>query len=159
MRWIYLVMVLLALPLAARSEALADVGVSPPEVAKVLSQAGYPADATTDKAGDPLIRSSTGKVLFIVYFYECGSELRCTSIQFTAPFRHKIVPAATIAGWNRDRRFGRAFLDFRGTAWVSMDVETSRGMASDALRADLDRWIAVINAFETFIGGSRSAER
>jgi hypothetical protein len=159
MRWIYLLIVLLALPLAAQSEPLPGVGVSAPEVAKVLGQAGYPADITADKAGDPLIRSSNGKVLFIVNLYQCGSELRCTSLQFTAPFRHKVVSAATIAAWNRGRRFGRAFQDFHGTAWVSMDVDTGRGMTTEALQADLNRWITVINAFETFIGRqARSAD-
>ena len=152
MRWIYVVIVLLAAQtLAVQAEPVADEGVSAPEVAKALGQVGYPADITADRAGDPLIRSSTGKVLFDVYFFQCGQKLRCTSIQFTAPFRHKAVPAATIAAWNRDHRFGRAFQDLHGIAWVSMDVETTRGMTTEALQADISRWITVINAFEVFV--------
>ena len=126
--------------------------MSPPEVARVLRDAGYPADVTADRSGDPMIRSSTGKQLFIVYFYQCGSQLRCTSLQFTAPFRHRAVSSASLAVWNRDHRFGRAYLDFRGVARVSMDVETSGGVTTDALRADLSRWISVIGEFETFTG-------
>jgi hypothetical protein len=151
MRWIF-VLIVLALPLAAQGEQLPDEGVSAPEVAKVLSGAGYPADVTTDRGGDPMIRGSTGKVLFIVYFYQCGAQLRCASLQFTAPFRHKAVSPATIAAWNREHRFGRAYQDFRGVAWVAMDVETSRGVTGEALLADIRRWIAVLNEFESFIG-------
>jgi Putative bacterial sensory transduction regulator len=159
MLWICIA-VMLGLPLAAQGaevgaqtgEPLPDDGVSPPEVAKVLRDAGYPADITADRSGDPMIRSSTGKQLFVVYFYQCGARLRCTSLQFTAPFRHGKVSPASVAVWNRDHRFGRAFLDFRDVAWVSMDVETSRGVTTDALRADLNRWITVIAAFETFTG-------
>jgi hypothetical protein len=152
MRWIYVLVVLLAQPLAVQGEPLADEGMSAPEMAKALGQAGYPADLTADRAGYPLIRSSTGKVLFDVYFFQCGQKLRCTSIHFTAAFRHRTVPAATIAAWNRDHRFGRAFQDFRGVAWVSMDVKTSRGMTIEALHVDISRWITVINAFEVFAG-------
>lgn len=151
MRWIYLLIVL-ALPVAAQGELLSDEGVSPPEVGKVLSGAGYPADVTTDRVGDPMIRSSTGKLVFIVYFYQCGAQLRCASLQFTASFGHKVVSPLTIAAWNRAHRFGRAFQDLRGVAWVSMDVETSRGVTTEALLADIHRWISVINEFESFVG-------
>jgi hypothetical protein len=148
MRWMCLI-VMLALPLAVVAEPLPDGGISAPEFAAALKTAGYPADITNDRLGDPMIRSSTGKVLFDVYFYQCGTQLRCTSIQFTAPFRHKAATATTIAAWNRDRRFGRAFLDFRGTPWIAMDVETT-GMTTEALAANLERWVNVLGSFEVF---------
>lgn len=151
MRWIHAVIVMLAVPLAAQGEALPDGGVTAPEVASALRHAGYPADLIADHAGDPLIRSSTGKVLFNVNFYQCGTELRCASIQFTARYRYKGVPQATIAAWNRERRFGRAFQDRNGISRVSMDVETSQGMTTEALDANISRWISVLNAFEGFV--------
>jgi hypothetical protein len=151
MRWICALLVLLVLPLAAHGEALPDGGVTAAEVAAALKGAGYPADATSDQSGEPFIRSSTGKTLFIVHFFECGAELRCGSVQFTASFRRKFATQATIGAWNRERRFGRAFLDSRGVAWLAMDVEASHGMTTEALQADVARWIAVLNSFETFV--------
>jgi hypothetical protein len=149
MRWIWLV-AMLGLPLAGHAGPLPDGGVSAPELAAALKTAGYPADITNDRMGDPMIRGSTGTVVFEVYFFQCGAELRCTSIQFTAPFRRKALTATTIAIWNRDHRFGRAFLDFRGTPWISMDVEATHGMTTEALGANIQRWVGVLSAFEVF---------
>ena len=153
MRRIYALIVLFGLPLAAAGESLPDGGVTAPEVASALKNAGYPADIIADRAGEPSIRSSTGKVLFIVHFYQCGTTLRCASIEFAAASRRKGVTQASIAAWNREKRFGRAFLDKSGMASVAMDVETSRGMTSDALEANISRWITVLNAFEVSFAG------
>jgi hypothetical protein len=151
MRWICALLVLLAQTLSAQGEGLPDGGVTAAEVAAALKGVGYPADATADRSGEPLIRSSTGKTLFIVHFFECGPELRCGSMQFTAQYRHKFATAATVGAWNRERRFGRAFEDSHGIVWLTMDVETSHGMTTEALRSDVARWISVLNSFETFI--------
>ena len=151
MRWICALIVGLALPLAAQGENLPDGGVTAPEVASVLRHAGYPADTMADRAGAPIIHSSTGKVLFNVYFYQCNAELRCASIQFIAEHRHKGVAPAIIAAWNREKHFGRAFQDRNGISWVAMDVEASHGMTTEALAANISRWITVLNGFEAFL--------
>jgi hypothetical protein len=151
MRLICALIMLLALPLVARADSLPDGGVSGPEVAAGLKSAGYPADLTADGTGVPSIRSSTGKILFFVRFFQCGQELRCASVQFSAPFRHNYVSTTTISAWNRQGRFGRAFQDSHGIAWVEMDVETSHGMTTEALAANIQRWIAVLGGFGAFI--------
>jgi hypothetical protein len=151
MRLMCTLIMLLALPLAARGDSLPDGGLSGPEVASALKSAGYPADLTADGAGTPSIRSSTGKILFFVHFFHCGPELRCGSVEFTAPFRHNFVSTAMIGAWNRQERFGRAFQDSHGIAWLAMDAETSHGMTTEALGANIQRWIAVLGAFGAFI--------
>jgi hypothetical protein len=151
MRLIYALIMLLALSLVARADNLPDGGVSGPEVAAALKSAGYPADLIADGAGAPSIRSSTGKILFFVRFFQCGQQLRCGSVEFSAPFRHNYVSTPTISAWNRQERFGRAFQDSHGIAWVEMDVETSHGMMTEALAANIQRWIAVLGAFGAFI--------
>jgi len=146
MRWMFALMIML--PLAAHGTPLSDDGVSAPEMAAALKDAGYPADVTNDRSGDPMIRSSNGKRLFNVYFYQCGRQLRCASIQFTAPFPRKGIPADAIAAWNRERRFGRAFQDASGTTWLAMDVEAGHGMTTEALIGNIERWILVLSAFD-----------
>jgi len=150
MRWICTLIAMLVLPLTAQGGGLPDGGVTAPEVAAALKSAGYPADVTADRLGQPIIRSSTGKVLFIVYFFQCGPELRCASVEFTAPFRHKYATPAIIGAWNREKRFVRAYQDSHGVAWLAMDVETSHGMTTEALEANIVRWISVMSGFETF---------
>jgi hypothetical protein len=151
MRWICTLIVTLALPLAAHGEGLPDGGVTAPEVASALRHAGYPADPIADHAGAPVVHSSTGKVLFNVNFYQCSTELRCASIQFIAEYRRKGVAPAIIAAWNREKHFGRAFQDRNGLSWVAMDVETSHGMTTAALAANVSRWITVLSGFEGFL--------
>lgn len=151
MRLICTLVVMLALPPAAWADSLPDGGVTAPEVAAALKSAGYPADLTADGAGIPTIRGSTGKVLFFVHFFQCSPALRCASVQFTAPFRHNFVSTTTIGAWNRQGRFGRAFQDSHGIAWLAMDVETSR-MTTEALEANIRRWITVLAGFEAFVG-------
>ena len=151
MRWICALIVTLAMPLAAQGEGLPDGGVTSPEVASALRHAGYPADPIADRTGSPLVHSSTGKVLFNVYLHQCGADLRCASIEFLAEHRRKVVAPGVIAAWNREKHFGRAFQDRNGISWVAMDVETSHGMTSEALTANISRWILVLNAFESFL--------
>jgi len=148
MRWIWLV-AMLGLPLAGHAGPLPDGGVSAPELAAALKTAGYPADITNDRMGDPMIRGSTGTVVFEVYFFQCGAELRCTSIQFTAPFRRKALTATTIAIWNRDHRFGAR----SGFPRHPVDFDGCRSHAWDddgALGANIQRWVGVLSAFEVF---------
>ena len=151
MRWICALIVTLILPLVARAEILPDGGVTAPEVASALRKAGYPADPNADRAGAPLVHSSTGKILFNVYFYQCSSDLRCGSIQFLAEHRRRGVPPSLIATWNREQHFGRAFQDRNGLSWLAMDVETSRGMTTEALAANISRWITVLTGFESLL--------
>ena len=152
MRYLFILIATFMLAAAARGGPLPSGGVSAPELAAALKQAGYPADMTAERSGTPLIRSSTGKVLFLVNFFQCDGQLRCASIQFTATFRHKAIAAATIAAWNRDHRFGRAYLDNRDAALIAMDVETSHGITTEALSANIERWMSVISTFETVVG-------
>jgi hypothetical protein len=156
MRYAYVLILALSLPVAAQGAVLQD-GVSAPEVAAALHSAGYPADVTTEHQGSPLIRSSTGKTLFLVHFFQCDAQLRCASIQFISRLQHKTMAPAAIEAWNRERRFGRAFLTSHGTAWIAMDVETSHGITTEALAANLGRWVGVISAFETFADRKEAA--
>jgi len=157
MRCVYVLMAMFAIPLTAHGDLLPDGGVSAAEVAAAFHKAGYPADITNEKPGSPSIRSSTGKILFFVHFLQCNTQLRCASIQFVAEIRRKAMAPATIAAWNRERRFGRAFLDNHGTAWIAMDVETSHGITTEALAANLERWVGVISAFEIFADRKEAA--
>ncbi len=57
-----------------------------------------------------------------------------------------------ILDWNRDKRFGRAYLDKAGDPWVEMDMDVEHGATTEAIANDLERWKAVIQEFRTYIG-------
>jgi Putative bacterial sensory transduction regulator len=143
----------LAGPVASALAApLPDGGVTAPEVANVLQRAGYKAEVSTDKYGDPLIRSASSGVGFSVYFYTCHKTPRCTGIQFYAGFKKPGIAETQVSEWNRTTRFGKAYLDKDGDPNLEMDMDVEHGATSEAIANDLDRWVAVLAAFTKHIG-------
>ncbi|MFP5447910.1 MAG: YbjN domain-containing protein [Alphaproteobacteria bacterium] len=126
-------------------------GVTAAEVIEVLQASGYRAQADVDGVGDPMVRSATDGTNFAIYFYGCERE-RCTSIQFGAAFALKQSPGlARINEWNREMRFGRAYLDSEMDPVVEMDVDLELGASTEQLQSVIGTWAAVVPAFKTFI--------
>ena len=153
MRWLpVLALVSMTMSATAHAGLLPDGGVTAQDVASVLRAKGYQADITTDKEGDPLVRSNSSGAKFGVFFYECKGKPRCKSIQFSAGFNEPGLDPAKIADWNRRNRFGRAWIDKDGDPFVEMDVDVEHGATVEALANDLDRWVSVMGAFMRYLG-------
>jgi len=131
---------------------LPDGGVTAQDVARVLQAKGFQAEITTDKQGDPLVRSNSGGAKFAVYFYECGGKARCTSIQFSAGFSGTGLTPDKVADWNRTKRFGRVYLDKDRDPWIEMDVDLERGATTEAIVNELERRTSVMGSFMRYIG-------
>lgn len=151
MRWYQVSFLLMAVAPGAFAEPLPDGGVTAREVAAVMTSKDFRAEITTDKDGDPLIRSSANDVKFGVFFYGCNGKPRCDSIQFSAGFSSKSISAAKIAQWNRTKRFGRAWTDDESDPWIEMDMDFEHGATTEAVANDLDRWVGVITEFTKYI--------
>jgi len=151
MRCRYITAVLLALMPAALAEPLPDGGVTADDVEQVMRDKGFATEIGADRGGDPLIRSASKDLKFIVFFYGCDRKKRCDSIEFSARFSVNGVPAVKIAQWNRNKRFGRAYLDDDLQPWVEMDLDLEFGATTEALANDLDRWAGVIGDFNKYI--------
>lgn len=123
-------------------------------VVSAMQEAGYRAQRDTDNVGDPMIRSATGGSDFSVYFYNCTDHEDCRTIQFHAGYSEP--EGATLEkmnAWNKDNRFGRAYLDDDGSAHIQMDIDLDDGGLSQALFEDnLEFWNEVMGRFETEIG-------
>jgi len=151
MRWYHIPTVLLALTSIASAAPLPDGGVTAKEVAQVMDSKSFPTEITTDKDGDPLVRSSTMKLKFGVFFYGCHGKPRCDSIQFSAGFSIKGMSPAQVAQWNRTKRFGRVYLDDDFEPWVEMDMDVEHGATTEAVANNLDRWVGVMSEFNKYI--------
>ena len=136
----------------ASAAPLPDGGVTAQDVARVLQSKGFQAEVTTDKQGDPLVRSNSGGAKFGVYFYECKGRQRCPSIQFSAGFASTGITPQKVAEWNRSKRFGRVYLDKEDDPWVEMDIDVEHGANTEAVANDLDRWTSVMGEFMRYIG-------
>ncbi|MFT4251177.1 MAG: YbjN domain-containing protein [Caulobacter sp.] len=146
-------------PLVAPAAALAapgDIhvdGMTGPEVAKWLQDAGYKAELTTDETGDPMIKSAAAGVNFIVYFYDCTAKPRCKALQFAASFDLKQpMSASKINEWNRKNRYLKAYIDDEGDPYVQYDVNINAGRSKAVLEDDFSVWTSMVDDFTTFIG-------
>ena len=153
MRRIWILALTLLMPVAASADSLPDGGVTVQEVARSLQDKGFQTEITTDKDGDPLIKSLLEGAKFSVYFYECGGNPRCKSIQFAAGFAmNGKMQASRVAQWNRTKRFGRVYQDDENDPWVEMDMDMEHGATTEAMTNNVDRWVVVLNEFRKYIG-------
>ncbi|GLK66266.1 YbjN domain-containing protein [Paracoccus kondratievae] len=131
----------------AQAQVLGD-----PDVIRLLMMDfGLPVEMTKDDSGDPMIESRIDGTRFQVYFYSC--EKSCQSIQFSAGFDLDDPMNATKANrWNRDKRFGKVWLDEEGDPFIEMDIGLAgEGVGRKNFEDTLDTWRIVLSDFRGFI--------
>lgn len=130
------------------------VTASDPEgVMRAMQEEGYLATMSTDDLGDPKISSKVSESNFSVFFYGCNNGTSCTSVQFSSGYDLDIpVSAKRINDWNRENRFGRAFVDDEGDPFIRMDIVlANEGNSAGSFSYNLDFWRLLIEDFEDFI--------
>lgn len=136
------------LPTSVSAQVMGD-----PEVIEILMKdAGMPVARDTDSYGDPRIRSIVDDTRFSVYFYDCGDG-PCRSLQFTAifdgPGSHSL---ALVNDWNREYRFGKAYLDVAGDPVIEMDINLAEdGVGRRNFNEVLDGWTILLSDFRNHI--------
>ncbi len=126
---------------------------NPAGIVRQLKAAGFGAELEKDRDGNPLIRSSVGEVNFDVYFYDCTKGTACGSFQFTSGWTKPThASLSDLNQWNRENRFGRAYLSTAGSAYVEYDINTAKGgMSVDQFADELDLWVTVLDSFSQYI--------
>lgn len=142
---------LVAAPMAANAQMV--TAQNPQSVAKALQDAGYKAEISKDNGGDPMISSGSSGKKFIILFFGCEKNIKCTSIQFYTGFSGPKAELAKINDWNEERRFGRASIDKEGDPVIRMDVDIDfGGMSTPLFKDHIDIWAVVVDKFATHIG-------
>jgi hypothetical protein len=139
-----------ALPAQAQMVSASDVQ----SIVGALEARGYPAKVGTDGEGDPMITSAVAGSEFQIFFYNCTAHKDCATVQFHSGYDlDGSTPLSLINEWNRDQRFGRAYLDDENDPIIEMDVDLDDGGLSPALFVDnVEFWQSVVSLFETKIG-------
>jgi hypothetical protein len=113
----------------------------------VLQQEGFTPALTKDGQGDPKIVFKVEGVKCAIFFYNCEGG-QCRSIKYAAGFAMKKKPScAAVNTWNRERRFGRAFLDDEQDPHLQMDLDLDGGVTQAHLVESLSTWRAILPAF------------
>src|SRR5690606_23996238 len=94
---------------AAHAQAIVD-GSNPEEI--VNAARGYgSATLEAQSNGDPMITGRVEGVLYQVFFMNCTDNANCEDLNFYAGFLDNKPTLEVINAWNRDKRFGKAYLD------------------------------------------------
>ena len=154
MRNLILRLALMAAFMAASAIEAAEAGatIDATDPAGVLAIAGTYGDAalTKDGMGDPLIEGSIDSKEYRLYFYDCSENRDCKSLMFCAIWEAEDLTDAMMANWNREKRFGKAYLDEDGRAALEMNVNLHGGVARENLDDTLDWWRLVLAEFADF---------
>lgn len=136
---------------AAAGDLINKDGMTGPEVAAWLQGAGYKAELSRDKTGDPMIRSASGGVNFTVLFYDCKND-RCRALQFSSGF--DLGDGMTLAKaneWNKKHRYLKTYLDDEMDPYVEFDVNLDAGRTMAGLNDDFAIWTDMLADFAVFI--------
>ena len=127
-------------------------GVTAKDVASVMLAHGYQAEITKDETGDPMVKSAVDGTKFSVAFYGCNHGPRCTALEFLVGFDLPNGMAfSRINKWNKDERFGHAFLDDEKDPYIQLDIDTEVGFTSESLGSYVDTWARLVPKFKHFM--------
>jgi len=146
-----------ALALTLLSPAAAQSGsdiITAADVDAILAIAAGRGWAARDdqENGNPGIAGTINGVDYYIYFVNCVDGGTCEDLNFYAGFIEVTPALDTINEWNRDRRFGRAYLDQEGDAVIELDLNLEYGVSRDNLDANFLLWGLIIDEFTTFVG-------
>jgi len=141
----------LALCLAASAQAQTVVDGS--NVDEIVNLAkGYGSAALSAQSnGDPQIDGRIEGVPYHVYFMNCTENANCEDLNFYSGFLDVKPDMETINAWNRDKRFGKAYLDSDLDAVVEWDVNLEYGLTRENLDAAFALWALILGQYTTYI--------
>jgi hypothetical protein len=144
----------LALAAASLTAPTAHTGeiidaTDPAEVLEVVRNHGE-GTMTKDGMGDPLIEGRIEDKDYRLFFYDCSEGRGCKSLMFSATWEIEDLTDARIADWNREQRFGKAYLDTEGRATVEMNVNLHGGVTRANLDDTISWWRLVLAEFPKY---------
>jgi TIR domain/Putative bacterial sensory transduction regulator len=143
------------------SQAAAPSGVydavSGADVASALTEAGFDAQIGKDSQGDPMITGAIQGYKYSIFFYRCRKSEdpeRCFDLQFHAAFTNDInVGNEQLNAYNRDNRFGQAYLMQNGDIGLDMSATIQGGVARQHLKDVMRWWKVTLTAFPQKLTG------
>ena len=111
-----------------------------------------------DKAsnGDPMINGKIEGVSYFLFFRNCADDnTKCEDLNFYAGFLDNKQTMEAINAWNRDKRFGKAYLDSDLDAVIEYDVNLEYGISGKNLDSSFQIWSLILKQYADYIGFQR----
>lgn len=134
----------------ASAQASTFVGLTPESVRGWLAAAGAQAGEVTRENDQVFFRVDDGGLVWFVFFYGCEPDGRCGDMQFNTVYDGAGIPADTIAAWNREQRWLKAFTtDSSGQQliFLQFDVLFVSGQSVEQLADATAIWLQGLRAF------------
>ncbi|MGE0180202.1 MAG: YbjN domain-containing protein [Sphingomonas sp.] len=128
---------------------------NPNSIVQALQAGGYRAQLGRDSNGDPKIDTAAGGTNFIVYFFDCTNGRDCRAVQLHSSYEMDTVPALSrLNEWNRDHRYGRAFISGNNFPTMEMDInlDAGGGMSRALFLDNVELFTTLLPQFERMIG-------
>lgn len=106
----------------------------------------------TQADGNPRISGKLKGVPYYVFFMNCTGTAGCEDLNFYAGFANIKPTLDAINAWNRDKRFGNAYLDSDLDAAIEFDVNLESGVSSDNLNAAFGLWTVLLDEYTGYVG-------
>jgi hypothetical protein len=135
---------------AAQAQSLLD-GSNTEEIVNIARGYGS-ANLETQSTGDPMISGRVEGIAYQVFFLNCTDNANCEDLNFYAGFADNKPTLDVINAWNRDKRFGKAYLDSELDAVIEFDVNLEHGVSRENLDAAFGIWSIVLDQYTTYIG-------
>ncbi len=140
---------LVASSLPTQAQTLVD-GTSVDEIVNLARGYGA-ASSDTTADGQPMIVGKVSGVEYRVFFHDC-TDTGCPTIRFYSLFAGNKPTLEMINEWNRDKRWGKAYVDADLDAVLEWDVNLAYGVARENLDDSISIWVQILDAYATFIG-------
>ena len=139
---------------ATAVSAQAQTIIDGSQVDEILNIARGYGSATLEKQsnGDPRITGKVDGVTYQVYLMNCTNNTNCEDLNFYAGFLDNKQTLDVINAWNRDKRFGKAYLDSDLDAVIEYDVNLEKGVTRENLDAAFNLWTLILEQYTTYIG-------
>jgi hypothetical protein len=146
LRFVLLLVALATFLAPARAQSL----VKPTDIDTIIELARGFGSATIEKGDTTYVKGRIEGTVYAIFFYDCDTEgADCKSIQFYASWEDAGVEADAINGWNRDRRFAKAYLDGENDPVLEMDVNLRHGVPRANLEDTIDWWRISLEKFKS----------
>jgi hypothetical protein len=107
----------------------------------------------TQSNGDPKIVGKIDGITYHVFFMNCDdANANCEDLNFYAGFLDNKQTMEAINAWNRDKRFGKAYLDSDLDAVIEYDLNLEHGVSRQNLDAGFSIWNLILGQFAEYIG-------
>jgi len=146
-------------PSATQAAAL---GLTPAQIVSWLAGQGVTPGPVEQDGTNSYVRVEDGPLTWILFFQSCQDGV-CGDLQFSVGFETRAVTPEGVNGWNRDRRFLKAFYEAPttaggpATAVVQYDLFLRPGAEADQLTDHLAVWRGLAPEFARLVGRPAAA--